>query len=96
MSDERAAVEAGQVWRDNDPRETYRTIEVLRLCEDEACVRGRSRRGGELNRHAHVLSSKNTRSVVRLDRFNPNRRDGYSLVVPAAVSGVREPEGSTE
>ncbi len=73
----------GQVWLDNDPRENgTRRIVVVEIHRDM------HRNTGGRSDYAEVVAKragkKDRRSFVRLDRFNPNRRDGYTLIQDAS------------
>lgn len=67
-------VKIGQVWADNDERSKPRKIKVIDLTETHAIVET-----VEFSRYAQMGGGRK-HSRIRLDRFNPNRMTGYTLV----------------
>ena len=57
-------VQPGQIWKDNDKR-TQRTLLILTVSDGYAYVE---------------CKETSRRTKIRLNRFNPNRQTGYTLV----------------
>lgn len=59
-------VKVGQIWKDNDPRMSYRRLKVLAIENGKAVVQDPRGMGA--------------RTRIRLDRMGSTRQTGYSLV----------------
>lgn len=74
-------VKVGQRWRDNDPREHgRRSIEVLAILYGVVVREKRGDYAEVVVRTAENPRTLGKRRWIRLDRFNPSRRDGYTLI----------------
>jgi len=67
-------VKVGQIWKDNDPRMTYRRLKVLAIENGKAVVQDPRGMGA--------------RTRIRLDRFGSTRQTGYSLVEDVEEKGA--------
>ncbi|HEY3701020.1 MAG TPA: hypothetical protein VGL32_02075 [Acidimicrobiales bacterium] len=81
-----APVRVGQVWADNDKRANGRLVEVLAILVDDgvqyALVRQtQARKVGEGGLSEQNRPGRKTR--IRVDRFQPQRQTGYTLVQDA-------------
>lgn len=68
------SVKVGQIYKDNDPRMTYRRLKVLAIENGKAVVQDPRGMGA--------------RTRIRLDRFGSTRQTGYSLVEDVEEKGV--------
>jgi hypothetical protein len=69
-----ATVKVGQIWADNDPRSTPRTIKVIEIVDEKAVV--------EVVVPAASAVNAGARTRVALKRFRPTTT-GYRLVEDA-------------
>jgi hypothetical protein len=86
----------GQIWADNDPRATGRTIRIDHIANGKAIctvLTNRTAAQDELDRGSTWLNDTRGKTVgIRLDRFRPTST-GYRLVQHADGTTA---EGSSE